>query len=307
MNWTHSLRVYGALLFAMITWGFSFLAIKDLVSVVPIFSLLFTRFAIAALLLGGLGLARRALAVSRRDLLVLAGLAVLSPVGYFLFETIGLAATLPSHASVIIATIPIAVYLISFARRQERITWKKTAGVVVAYAGILLIISSSRSESGASLFGDLLIFGAVACASVRTSLIKDALRRITPLQLTFYQFFFSLFVFAPLAVSDGFTWLGQLSSLHIGEILFLGVMCSAVAFLAMHYALVHLSATQVAVSANVVPVITLLAEIFLLGASLTVVRSLGTAVTIGGILLVQLADRRSSSSRASSQAPAGVN
>ena len=307
MNWTHSLRVYGALLLAMVTWGFSFLAIKDVVAVVPIFSLLFARFAIAALLLGGFGLARRALTVSRRDLFVLAGLAVLSPVGYFLFETYGVAATLPSHASVIIATIPIAVYLISFARRQERITWKKTAGVVVAYAGILLIIGSSQSESGASLFGDLLILGAVACASVRTSLIKDALRRVTPLQLTFYQFFFSLLVFAPLAASDGLAWLGRLSPLHVGEILFLGVMCSAVAFLAMHYALVHLSATQVAVAANVVPVITLLAEILLLGASLTVARSLGTAVTIGGVLLVQLADRPPSSSHVRRRAPVGAD
>jgi drug/metabolite transporter (DMT)-like permease len=226
-------------------------------------------------------------------LLTLAGLSILSPVGYFLFETYGVLYTQPSHVAVIIATIPIAVYLIAFARKQERLTWRRSAGILIAYSGILVIIGWGKNEAGASLLGDLLVLGAVLCAASRTTLIKDVLRRVTPLQLTFYQFFFSLFVFGPLALTEGFSWIGQVTPLALLELLFLGVFCSAGAFLFMHYALVHLSATQVAVSANLVPIITLIAEIGILGTMITIPKALGMAITLFGVLLTQM-DRSSS-------------
>ncbi|MFC2106200.1 DMT family transporter [Candidatus Bipolaricaulota bacterium] len=281
-------RVYGALISAMVIWGLSFLAIKDAIGTIPIFSLLFARFLLATLLLGILGLTRKALRLPKRELLTLAGLSILSPVGYFLFETYGVLHTQPSHVAVIIATIPIAVYIIAFARKQERLTWRRSAGILIAYSGILVIIGWGKNEAGASLFGDLLVLGAVLCAATRTTLIKDALRRVTPLQLTFYQFFFSLFVFGPLALTEGFSWIGQVTTLTLLELLFLGVFCSAGAFLFMHYALAHLSATQVAVSANLVPIITLVAEIGILGAVVTLPKALGTAITLVGVLLTQM-------------------
>ena len=288
MRGPSKIRIYGALISAMAIWGLSFLAIKDAIGTIPVFSLLFTRFLLATILLGILGLTRKALRLPRRDLLTLAGLSILSPVGYFLFETYGVLYTQPSHVSVIIATIPIAVYLIAFARKQERLTWRRSVGILVAYSGILIIIGWGTQEGGASPFGDLLVLGAVLCAASRTTLIKDALRRVTPLQLTFYQFFFSLFVFGPLALTEGIGWMSQVTPLTLAEVLFLGVFCSAVAFLFMHYALVHLSATQVAVSANLVPIVTLAAEIGILGAAITLPKALGITLTLAGILLTQI-------------------
>ena len=292
MKSSSTIRVYGALIAAMVIWGLSFLAIKDVIGTIAIFSLLFARFLMATVLLGILGLARKALRLPKRDLLTLAGLAVLSPVGYFLFETYGVLYTQPSHVAVIIATIPIAVYLIAFARKQERLTWRRSAGILIAYSGILIIIGWGKNEAGASLLGDLLVLGAVLCAATRTALIKDALRRVTPLQLTFYQFFFSLFVFGPLALTENIAWIHEVTTLVILELVFLGVLCSAVAFLFLHYALSHLSATQVAVSANLVPIITLIAEIGILGVALTLPKALGMAITLFGVLLTQL-DRSS--------------
>lgn len=285
-------RVYGALISAMAIWGLSFLAIKDVIETIPIFSLLFARFLLATLLLGILGISRKALRLPKRELLTLAGLSILSPVGYFLFETYGVFYTQPSHVAVIIATIPIAVYLIAFARKQEKLTWRRSAGILIAYSGILILIGWGKNEAGASPLGDLLVLGAVLCAASRTTLIKDVLRRVTPLQLTFYQFFFSLFVFGPLALTEGFSWIGQVTAFTLLELVFLGVFCSAVAFLFMHYALVHLSATQVAVSANLVPIITLIAEIGILGTMITIPKALGMAITLFGVLLTQM-DRSS--------------
>ena len=291
MDAKRNFRAYAALLSSMLVWGFSFLATKHVIAVAPIFSLLFVRFLLAALLLGGVVWHRRAFRLPKRELWILAGLSALSPVGYFLFETYGVALTQPSHVAVLIATIPIAVYLIAFARRQERARWQKTLGISIAYLGAILMIGFGQSEEGATLVGDLLVLGAVVCAAVRTSLIKDALTRVTPLQLTFYQFLFSLVVFGPLAATDGFSWVSNLTPLTVLEILFLGVLCSAAAFLAMHYALSHLAATQVAVSANLVPVVTLLAEATILGSLLTLPKVGGTVLVIVGVILTQIATR----------------
>jgi len=288
MDLRMSFRVYGALISAMLVWGFSFLAIKSVVGTIPIFSLNFIRFAIAALLLGLLSIVRRRLIVPKRDLAVIAGLSLLSPVGYFLFETYGVSLTQASHASILIAAIPIAVYLIAFARKQEPATWRKTAGILLAFAGVLTIVVSARGDRGASLIGDLFILGAVLCAAVRTTLIKDALRRVTPLQLTFYQFAFSLVVFGPLAVTSGFAWIGEMTPLLWAQVLFLSIICSAAAFLAMHYALSHISAARVSVTANVVPIVTLLAEAALFAVPLTMLKGLGAALTIAGVVLTQL-------------------
>jgi len=295
MTWRLSLRVYGALLLAMFVWGLSFLAVKDVVGTVPIFSLVLVRFAIAALLLGLLAWRRREIRLPRKDLLALAGLSLLSPVGYFLFETYGVSMTQASHASILIAIIPIVVYLIAFGRRQESATWKKSIGILLAFAGVILIVLSAPGEEGASLIGDVLVLGAVLCAAIRTTLIKDILRRVSPVQLTFYQFFFSLFVFAPLSMTSGFAWIGEMTPLLWGEVLFLGVICSAVAFLALHYALSHISATQVSVSANLVPIVTVFAEIALFGVLLTPIKMVGAALTVIGVVLTQL--------RATSKAP----
>lgn len=287
----HAWRAYGALVSAMAIWGISFLATKELLPTVSVLALLLARFAIASALLAGYAAAsggwRARLRVSRRDLGMLALLSLLSPVGYYLFETYGVAWTQASHVSVLIATIPIGVYVIAFARRIEKVTWLRSLGILLAFGGVVLLIDSSSGETGASLAGDLLVLGAVVCAAVQTVLLKSALRRVTPFQLTFYQALFSLVVFAPLGALDGFAWIGRLSAQGWGELLFLAVFCSGIAFLAMNYALVHLTATTVAVSVNLVPVVTLAAEACLLAVPLAAAKLAGTALVLVGVFATE--------------------
>jgi drug/metabolite transporter (DMT)-like permease len=69
--------VYLFLLTAMLTWGLSFLAIKDVVKTVPVFTILFLRFSVAAIVRGIIGGIRGELRLPRRDLRVI--LEVLHP------------------------------------------------------------------------------------------------------------------------------------------------------------------------------------------------------------------------------------
>lgn len=284
---------YMVLLASIFIWGFSFLVVKEVVATVPVFMLLFLRFLIATLVLTPFVAIKGELRLPRRDLLGVGGLAILGPIGYFLFETFGIVKTLPSRAAVIIATIPAAVFLIALLRRQEKAAWIKALGIIIAFFGVFLIVGLTRQAPGASLHGDLLILGAVGCAAIRTVLAKEILRRVTPLQLTFFSFLFSLVFFGSLTLSDGLNWVGQLNMSIILGVLFLGVLSSAVAFFGIHYTLASLSATQVTVAANLIPVIALFAEVFLIGMDITLLKVVGVAVTITGVLLTQLAGRSS--------------
>jgi len=283
--------VYLALLFAVLAWGLSFLVIKNVVQTVPVFSLLFLRFAVASALLGTFAAIKGELRLPRRELLVLAGLSFLSPIGYFLFETFGVVYTQPSHVAAILAAIPTVVLLISILSHQERVTRGKVMGILIAYIGIFLLVVSGGAEQGASVRGDVLVLGAVLCAGIRTVIVKDVLGRVTALQLTFYQFFFSLFVFGPLAITEQGSWHLQVTPATMLEILFLGVLCSAGAFFALHYALTYLPATKVATSINLIPIITLFAEMLLMGTSLTLLKGVGVATTIIGVTLTQFSGR----------------
>jgi len=283
--------VYLALLFAVLAWGLSFLATKNVVKAVPIFSLLFLRFSLASILLGILAAIKGQLRVPRRELLVLAGLSFLSPISYFLFETFGVFYTQPSHVAAILAAIPTVVLLISLLRHQERPTRGKVMGIIIAYIGIFLLVVSGGAKQGASVLGDVLVLGAVLCAAIRTVIVKDVLRRVTALQLTFYQFFFSLFIFGPLAATEQASWHLEVTPAIVLEILFLGIVCSAGAFFAIHYALTYLPATQVAASINLIPIITLFAEMLLMGTNLTLLKGLGVATTIAGVTLTQFGGR----------------
>ena len=291
MNSRQKLQVYAALAASMAVWGLSFLVTKQVVDVLPVSTLLAMRFLLAVVFLGVWTVARGELRLPKRDLLMLAALAVLSPVGYFLFETYGVARTQASHASVIVAVIPAVVFILAMIFRQEKFAWRKAWGILLAYAGVILVIGLGSTEAGASVLGDVLVLGAVACASVRTLLAKRILQKVTPLQLTFYQFLFSLIVFLPLAAADGFSWAEQITGPILFGVLFLGLFCSALAFLGMHYALVHLPASGVSVAANFVPVVTLAAEIAVYGAVPSAAKLVGMVMVIGGMVLAQAAKR----------------
>jgi len=291
MNDRKKLQVYAALAASMTVWGVSFLVTKHVVGVLPVSTLLAMRFLLASAFLGAWAMIRGDLRVPRRDLQVLAALTVLSPVGYFLFETHGVARTQASHASVIIAVIPAAVFILAMLFRQERFAWRKALGIALAYAGVVLVIGLGTSETGATVLGDVLILGAVACASIRTILAKRVLQRVTPLQLTFYQFLFSLVVFLPLASTEGLDWTVNFSGSVLLGVLFLGLFCSALAFLGLHYALVHLPASGVSVAANFVPVVTLIAEIALYGVLPSPAKLAGMVMVIGGMVFAQAVNR----------------
>lgn len=160
---------------------------KLLVAVIPVFLLAWLRFGIAAVAMAhwvrrrGSGDAP----LSRHDRVLLFWESFL---GNFLFSICMLFGVLHSTAlaaGVIMAAIPAAVALMSWAFLRERITLRVAAGIGFAVGGIALV-SASRAEGAGSgsLLGNALLFGAVVCEASYVVIGKQLTGNVSPRRIS---------------------------------------------------------------------------------------------------------------------------
>ncbi|MFP4012145.1 MAG: DMT family transporter [Spirochaetaceae bacterium] len=280
-------KTYAALAAAVVFWGSSFVATKLVLRTFTPEAYMLVRFALASLafviVLWVRGFPRLPGVVHAR----LALIALLEPGLYFVFETNGLALTTAPKASLIIATTPIVVALLSRAFLGERMTRRVALGGIVSFAGIvLLVVSDLRAGAlveGAGL-GDLLVLGAVFSAAGYIILTRSLSARLDSVQLTAYQVIYGTVVFLPLfLVRPSLPEPGTVGLQAIGALLFLAVFATVVAFLSYNYALSQIPAARAGVFLNVIPLVTALVAWPVLGEVLTPVQAVGGALVLMGM------------------------
>ena len=103
--------------------------------------------------------------IPARDIVKLAGAALLGIVFNQGLYNIGLSITSPVNASIVTTSMPIFAMVLSFFILKEPITWKKALGVAIGCGGALILILSSAHAGSAkvgNIRGDLMCFGASA-------------------------------------------------------------------------------------------------------------------------------------------------
>ncbi|MFP4476155.1 MAG: DMT family transporter [Desulfatibacillaceae bacterium] len=286
-------RAFFALNGAVLFWGLSFVATKMALETVPTFTLVFMRFAMAAVIFLGFCLYRGFPRISPRDHAKLFLLALFEPGLYFVFETTGLALTTAPKASLIIATIPLVVMVLAYLFLKERTPRAALFGVFVSVAGIgVLIAGDPRLSLGMEgrLLGDVLIFGAVLSASLYIVAARDVGQRHSAFAITSMQAFYGTLFFFPLFLWElPETSFGQFSTRSLLAVAYLTLFATVFAFLCYNYALTRVTASQASAFVNGIPVVTAVAAWALLGERLTMVQALGGAMVLFGVYLANLA------------------
>src|SRR4030065_1915795 len=156
MSWTA--------LWAVIFWGFSFIATKVALKEVHPFTLLTLRYAIGALLLllVQLGRDRTFFKIfSPRDWIYIFILAAVGVSGLGLLQAYGLLYTTAINTGWIIAINPILITLSARFFLGEVITTRKIVGIFLGFCGVFLIISTGIFSLSlfrmTSTYGDLLV------------------------------------------------------------------------------------------------------------------------------------------------------
>jgi drug/metabolite transporter (DMT)-like permease len=279
-----SFLTYLALATAVFFWGLSFVATKIALQSFSPFCLIFFRFFTAAIFFVVL-LSRTGFpSLTKKTLKSLLLLALMQPGLYFLFETYGLQYTSATKTSLIIATIPVVVLVLSAFFLKERLRPINILGVVVSLAGVAMLVFGGRAQTDLQgmMIGDMLIFGAVLAASVYMIMTRRLGESLSSLQITGMQIIFGALLFLPLFLWDlpGLDWQSVSRDSFIALIV-LTIFATIGAFLCYNYALTRIPAAQAAVCINGIPLVTACGAWVLLGETLSSLQLIG-----GGLVLV---------------------
>jgi drug/metabolite transporter (DMT)-like permease len=175
------------LLAAVVIWGWTFVATKVLVAELGPVEIFALRLAIGLPFLGGVLLVKGVpLRFARADALpLLAGGGIFAL--HFLVQITGLVTTTATNTGWIISVSPLVLAALSRVFLGERMGWVGVAGIAVATAGILLLVS--RGDLGdlgwLESRGDWLILASAHTWALFTVVTRDLSRRRHPLAVTF--------------------------------------------------------------------------------------------------------------------------
>ena len=286
----------------VLIWGVNYPAIKRALRDFYPMSFNLPRFIMASLfILFLLKVVEKRVPLRRRDWLPILGLALLGHTIYQLLFIYGINNTSVSNASVIMATSPIFVALISSFLRYERVKLWAWVGIFLSFFGIYLIVKANSGGwklAGFSYKGDFLIVGCAVCWALYTVIAKPLLKRYSPLRLTAFSMALGTLLLIPFAFKE----MVQQDWHRIAPISWLALLYSfslaiAIGYTIWYIGVARLGATRTSIYGNLVPVAAIFFAWVFLAERLTLGQILGTAMVLVGVYLTRIRDRELPSAR----------
>jgi len=195
------------------------------------------RYLIALLFLSGLLLhyKRRALSLRRRDIVPALLLGLFGIVGYHYFFFQSLRYTEVANTAIINALSPVLTSLAAAVLIKERLSRGNYAGVLVAFIGVLLLLSRGDSNTILDLRfnkGDLLMLLSVISWMVYALLIRSMLDRYSGFTLTFYATLFGVVILLVLAPWEApLADIQEISRASLLAVVYMGICGSGLGYL----------------------------------------------------------------------------
>ncbi len=207
------------------------------------------------------------------------------------FFIAGLSRTSVVHSSLIIAMTPIFVLVIAAIIRQESITVRKAAGMLIAIIGVGILNALPASTApGASptLLGDLYVFLAGVTFAMFTVLSKTVSLRHSAITVNTFAYVCGALALAPVVIWQGQSFSYRMVSLAgWSSLLYMALFPSVICYLIYYYALSHISASRVSAFSYLQPVVATLLAALTLGERVTLPLVAGGAVIFSGVYLTE--------------------
>lgn len=274
--------------FVAAVWGVSFVSTSKLLDAgIQPTEIYIIRFVIAYLVILALTF-RKITSDSLKDevLFMICGLCGGSI--YYIGENTALQYTLVTNVSLLVTLSPIiTVLLTKMMYKTEQLSKGFIVGSIIAFIGVACVIFNSSFNIEVKPLGDLLsIFAAVSFA-IYCIVVKKLNARYDTLFISRKIFFYGVVTALPfLTFQDHFMDFAILKEPVVWmHILFLGVVCSMLAFILWNEAINKLGASRASNYLYFSPVITLIASVWLLNENVSIVGYIGCALTIGGVIV----------------------
>ena len=284
-----------ALVTACVLWAVSFVATKVALEAVPPLTVVALRLLISSVCFvpwivtsGGF----EAIG-GRRGLARLSWLSLLGTGLHYGLQTMGLQYTTASNASLYAVTAPITILLLSAAMLGERITVRKTLGVALALAGVLVVLGPetlTTLELDAHVKGDLLVLVSIVMWGLFTVFGKRVTDELGALRVTAWVTVIGAVWMLPFAGYEMVTTSYSITSMTLEAgmaLAFLGIGCSFLATLLYFIALQRTESQKVGVYLYTIPPMTAVVAVLYLGEALSANLVVGALLVIGGVALTE--------------------
>ncbi len=285
------MRIYLLLLGSVFIWGATWISGRVLAQDMGPFSAAFLRFFTASIFLF-LWSCRinKTLPVLKKEYfpgLLLLGASGVFAYNYFFFS--GLQTVTAGRAALLIACIPVIIYIVSAIFFGEKLTRQKIAGTLFSLVGVSIVLAQGNPlhllQDPVSS-GDVLILGCVASWVVYTLSGTRVMRHVHPLEAVTWSCIIGDILLLPFAFSHGL--LMDIQSACFRDwvnILFLGVIATGLAFTWYYQGIQALGPAKAGIFINLVPVFAVLLGFFILEEPLSVSLLVGGILTLLGVWL----------------------
>jgi len=276
----------------IVLWGGAFVAIRILVRDVSPLTIAFLRFVLTSIgLVVVMSVARPpAKAIDGADWPKLLLLGFCGVVVYHLALNYGEQYVSADLASLIVASMPVMVALLSRAFLGEDVNATRWAGIALALAGVLVLIflgTGGAHLHAKSLTGAAVVVLAPTAWAIYTVVSKPLVSKYGALRLTTYAMVTGTLLLAPVGIPASIGEIGKLTASDWGWLAFLAFGCSTYAYTVWFYALGKMPASSLAPWVYFVPVSAIVWSAFVLGEHITAFVALGGVMVLGGVILAE--------------------
>ncbi|MDO9546526.1 MAG: DMT family transporter [Pelolinea sp.] len=283
---------YIKLVIAIVIWGGSFIATKIAVRDVSPVTVVWLRFLIGTIILGYIAWKQNDLSLpAGKDRLELLLLGFLGITLHQWLQSSGLVTSEASTTAWLVSTTPVFMALLGWAFLKEKLTRETIIGFFLATIGVLLVVSKGNIISAFSgkfgPVGDFLILISAPNWAIFSVLSRPILERLSSIKVTFYVFL-SGWLLTSIQFLAGSRWVEfkNLSSAGWFSIAFLGIFCSAVAYIFYNDGLKALPTSHVGVFLYLEPLVTTIIAAIVLSESIVLVSLVGGGLILFGVWLV---------------------
>jgi len=232
---------------------------------------------------GRLALLRR---MSSRDIVGSLGLGVLGFAAYQVLTFSALARIPASMNAILVSTNVVLIAILSAVFLKEKIGWQRAAGILVAFAGAMLV----TFNRGFALDGRIDLLGcafsllAALCFAVYTVLGKRLVDRNDPLVVTSLALFAGAVLLGAVTASTvGFASLSRAGVQAWWLMILLGVSMIGFAYPAWFETLKRLPASRASVFVNITPVFAVVLSFLILGERFSWLFYVGAVLVLAGV------------------------
>ncbi len=282
---------YIFLILAPLFWSGNFVMGRFMHSEIPPFSLAFFRWFLVILILmpGNYSNLRRNWPEIKKNFVKITILSILSIVIYTSFVYLGLHDTTVLSASLINATVPVLMVLLSFFLISDSLSIHKLFGISLSVLGVVFIITKGDLSAITKIhynLGDLVILFAAGSWALFSVLYKKMELKLTPFLFLLVTAIIGDLILLPCAIVEHqMGYLTQYGWLSFGSVLYASLFSSVLAFTFWNIGVREAGPGIAAYFFNLLPVFGSVLAILFLGENVHLYHLYGCLFVFSGILL----------------------